>query len=128
MRKQYHFRTINNQLYAWDVDDLIKLTQNLPIKTIDLSSITELNEPYWYTHEGDVPTCLSIIEHMKLVTEASLAYPIIICPEGKVMDGMHRTAKASLNGLGTIKAYQLPTLPAPNFIDVHPNDLPYNEV
>ncbi|MBA5792752.1 hypothetical protein H1R17_01780 [Flavobacterium sp. xlx-214] len=128
MRKQYHFRTINNKLYAWDVDDLIKLTQNLPIKTIDLNSITELNEPYWYAHEGDVPTCLSIIEHMKLVTEASLAYPIIICPEGKVVDGMHRIAKASLNGLGTIKAYRLPTLPAPNFIDVHPDDLPYDEV
>lgn len=80
MRKQYHFRTINNELCAWDVDRLICLTKDIQPETISLKSIHEFNEKYWYSDEGDVPTCKSIAEHIKLVQAADLSYPIIICP------------------------------------------------
>lgn len=83
MRKQYHFRRINQQLYIWDVDRLISLTQNILPKEIPVSAIRELNEPYWYSNEGDVLTCKSIAKHMILVNNADLSYPIILCPEGK---------------------------------------------
>ncbi|MDM1521974.1 hypothetical protein HX088_01600 [Empedobacter sp. 225-1] len=127
MRKQYHFRRINQQFYIWDVDRLISLTQNILPKKIPLSAISELNESYWYSNEGDVPTCKSIAEHMILVNNADLSYPIILCPEGKIMDGMHRVVKAYLNDYISIHAYQLKKLPEPDFINVDPQDLPYED-
>lgn len=44
------------------------------------------------------------------------------------MDGMHRVVKAYLNGGDDIKAYRLTTLPQPDYVNVHPHDLPYNEI
>ena len=126
MRKQYHFRQINQQLCAWDVDRLILLTQGLQPEVIALNDINEFNETYWYSDEGDSPTCRSITEHIKLVNEADLSYPIIICPEGKLMDGMHRVVKAHLEGLTSIAAYRLSVLPNPDYIDINPDDLPYD--
>ena len=127
MRKQYHFRKIDNKLYAWDVDNLIFLTKELEIENIDLTKIKEFEETYWYNEEGDSPTCRSITQHIKLVNDSDLNYPIIICPDGKLMDGMHRAVKANLLELKTIKAYRLSTLPKPDYIDVNPDDLPYDE-
>ena len=127
MRKQYHFRKIDNKLYAWDVDNLISLTKELEIENIDLTKINEFEETYWYNEEVDSPTCRSITQHIKLVNDSDLNYPIIICPDGKLMDGMHRVVKANLLELKTIKAYRLSTLPKPDYIDVNPDDLPYDE-
>jgi len=127
MRKQYHFRKIDNKLYAWDVDNLIFLTKELEIENTDLSKINEFEETYWYNEEGDSPTCRSITQHIKLVNDSDLNYPIIVCPDGKLMDGMHRVVKANLLELKTIKAYRLSTLPKPDYIDVNPDDLPYDE-
>ena len=44
------------------------------------------------------------------------------------MDGMHRVVKANLLNLKTIKAFRLPTLPKPDYVDVNPDDLPYDEI
>lgn len=127
MRKQYHFRNIDNKIYVWDVDNLISLTNELEIENIHLTKIKEFEETYWYNEEGDSPTCRSITQHIKLVNDSDLNYPIIICPDGKLMDGMHRVVKANLLELKTIKAYRLSTLPKPDYIDIDPNDLPYDE-
>ncbi len=42
------------------------------------------------------------------------------------MDGMHRVAKAVLAGLKTIEAVRFEQDPEPDFIDVYPDDLPYD--
>ena len=62
---------------------------------------------------------------MKLVAEASLSYPIILSADGRVMDGMHRLAKALLEGRECINAVRFSKDPAPDYEDVHPDDLPY---
>ena len=80
-----------------------------------------------YDHEGERPTCKSIAEHMRLVQAADLAYPIIICPQGRVMDGMHRVVKAWLEGRSTVLAYYLPVLPEPDYVGVDPHVLPHDD-
>lgn len=64
---------------------------------------------------------------MRLVQDADLAHPIIIDPEGRVMDGMHRVVKALLQGREFVLAYRLPTLPGPDFVGADPDRLPYDE-
>ena len=73
------------------------------------------------------PTTADIVEHMRLVEAADLAYPILMDAEGKLMDGMHRVAKALLAGHSHIHAQLLPQTPAPDFINVDVDSLPYDD-
>ena len=77
MRKQYYFRMSENGLLAWDVDKLIELSKDFPAIRIPLPEIRELDETFWYCHEGDVPTCRSVAMHVKLINETDLGYPFI---------------------------------------------------
>ena len=127
MRKQYHFRKSAQGLLAWDVDRLVASTAGLVPEAIPLTDIAELDETYWYDAEGDAPTGRSIAGHIRLVREADLSYPVILCPDGRVMDGMHRIVKALVEGHDTIQAYRLPVLPPPDYVGCDPDALPYGE-
>lgn len=125
MRKQYHFRPSQNGYYAWDIDRLIALSKNFGRKEVSLDTIRELDENYWFGGEGDVATCRAIVDHMWLIQEADLSFPIILSSEGRVMDGMHRVAKALYEGKDKISAVQFRETPEPDYEDVYPDELPY---
>lgn len=123
MRKQYHFRPGPNGFYAWDVDRLVKLSAPLVPENIDLEQISELDEAYWFSG-GEPASCRSIAEHFKLMMAADLQYPIILCAQGRLMDGMHRITKALAMGQKTISSVRFKETPQPDFADVQPDDLP----
>jgi hypothetical protein len=60
-----------------------------------------------------------------VIQEVDLAYPIILGPDNRVMDGMHRVARVVLEGRTTIPAVRLHRLPEPDYRDCRPEDLPY---
>jgi len=124
MRKQYYFRASARGLLAWDVDRLVALTQQFPRVEVPLARIRELDAPFASEHD-DVLTWRSVAEHANLIQAADLNFPIILSSDGSVMDGMHRVAKAVLLGRTTIEAVQFTDDPAPDYIDVHPKELPY---
>lgn len=124
MRKQYHFRTVGEDTYIWDVDQLILQSLNLPVIQVGIDEIKELNEPYWFPNH--YPTTQDLINHFQLVQETDLSYPIILCPERRVMDGMHRVAKAKMLNLSSICAVQFTIMPQPDFINVDEDDLSYD--
>jgi len=127
MRKQYYFRQSSRGLLAWDVDRLVTLSRDFPILPVPLSEIRELEEPF--SPEFDTsPTWKSMVEHMQLIENADLSFPIILSAEGRVMDGMHRVIKALLAGPATIDAVRFSTDPEPDYIDVDPGQLPYDEL
>ena len=125
MRKQYHFRPSSEGLHAWDVDRLLALAAALPQEQLPLRDILELETAYWFDH-GYEPTVRAVVEHMRLVEDADLRYPIVVDPDGRLMDGMHRVAKALLLGHATIAAKRLLFLPPPDHSGVQPEDLPYD--
>lgn len=125
MRKQYNLRKSEEGLKAWDIHRLIELSKSLPVKNVLLSDIKEVNEPYWFEHNTSLPTCTDVLNHMKLVKATNLRYPIILCSEGRLMDGMHRIIKALLKENNTIKAVQFEVTPEPDFVNVAIDDLPY---
>lgn len=126
MRKQYHLQLLKNGKYsAWDIDKLIESAKGFPVFEIETSQIKELDEPFWYQDDNAVPTCRSISEHIKLVQEADLKFPIILSAEGAVMDGMHRVVKAFISGFKTIQAVKFQKTPEPDFVDIIPENLPY---
>lgn len=125
MRQQYHFRDSPNGLMAWDVFRLIELSKELQVINVPLSEIQELDEAFWYDLGGAHPTCRNILEHADLINRADLSYPILMCKEGRVMDGMHRVCKAVLIGKSSIKAVKFQMDIEPDYIGVEPDKLPY---
>jgi len=90
-----------------------------------LGSIGDLDSDYWFDGSAATPTVRRIVEHIRLVQEVDLAYPIILGTDGRVMDGMHRVARALVEGRTTIMAVQFEVQPEPDFRDCRPEDLPY---
>ncbi len=108
---------------AWDVDRLVQLSSNLPRKHIPLSKIRELDEVC--LGEDESPTWRALLEHVKLIEEADLSFPIILSSSGAVMDGMHRVAKAARQGRKGIEAVQFDEDPEPDYVGLGPKELPY---
>ena len=123
VRKQYYFRPSDHGLLAWDVDRLVRLSSHLPRKRVPLAEIRELDEAW--SGDGELPTWRALLEHVRLIEEADLSFPIILSASGAVMDGMHRVARAVLQGRHDIEAVQFDEDPAPDHVGRGPDELPY---
>ncbi len=124
MRKQYNFRPGGSGLDAWDVDHLIAASADLPVQEVSLASIADIDTDFWFQF-GPPPTVRRIIDHVRLIQEVEPTYPIILGADGRVMDGMHRVARAVLDGQTTIRAVRFVNDPEPDYRNCRPEDLPY---
>jgi hypothetical protein len=120
VRKQYHFWPGEKGLDAWDVDRLVELSRDFPVKRVPIDSIWELDTPYW-----SQLTVRDVAEHVRLVQAVDLTYPIILGVDGRVMDGMHRVLRSLLEGHSTISAVQFDVHPDPDFRSCQPDELQY---
>ncbi len=124
MRQQYHFRKVGDDTHIWDVNKMIQKLDNRPVEVLPLHAFSDqLNADYWA--QGKSMTCDEVIAHTQLILEADLSFPILLCPEYKVIDGMHRICKAVLEKRKSIDAIVLKTLPPPDYINVSAEALPY---
>jgi len=125
VRKQYHFWMGEHGLDAGDVDRLIRLSSGFPVEHVSLDAIEEIDSVYWFDDDRESATVRRIVDHVRLIQEVDLAWPIILGLDGRVMDGMHRIARSLLEGLSTIGAVRFEVLPEPDFRNCRPEDLPY---
>lgn len=123
MRKQYYFRPSPAGLQAWDVDRLMALTKDLPRREIALEALGELDRPW--SGDGEQQTWRELVDHVRLIDDADLSFPIILAANGEVMDGRHRIAKAALQRRATITAVQFTEDPPPDYVGRRPDELPY---
>ena len=126
MRKQYHFWRSSSGLDAWDVDRLLVLTRDFPIVEVEIAAIYEVDSEYWFDGERERATVRRIVDHVRLIEQVEVKYPIILGHDGRVMDGMHRIARALLEGRQTISAVQFTTHPEPDFRNCDPESLQYD--
>jgi hypothetical protein len=125
MRTQYHFRRSPSGLCVWNVHRLIERSRDLVPVRVPLSAIRELDESFWANERVQQLTCREIVGHTRLILDSNLAFPIILSSDGRVMDGMHRICKALLEGCTDIEAVRFIDDPDPDYVGVHPDDLPY---
>lgn len=125
MRKQYHTRMVGADKHVWDVHKLARLARNMHPQRIPLSSIAELDALWWFQDASDRPTPRSVAHHMMLVNAVDLSYPILLCAEGRLMDGMHRVLKALIRGQDSILAVRFSPTPESDFVNVALDALPY---
>lgn len=125
MRKQYHFWPAGNGVDAWDVDRLIRLSAELPVIEVPLADIAEVDTVYWFDGKYAQPTVRKVIEHARLISEVDTSYPVLLGPDGRVMDGMHRIARLIMDGQASVKARRFNVIPEPDYRDCRPDELPY---
>lgn len=126
MRKQYHFWPAERGFDAWDVDRLIELGRNLSTERVSVEAIGEIDTEYWFDGSTEVPTVRKVVEHAKLIAEVDPSVPIILGHDGRVMDGMHRIARALLEGRRELDAVRFPGPVAPDYRNCRPEELPYD--
>ena len=127
MRKQYHFWPGAQGLDAWDVDRLIRLSARLPVSSVPLGQIRDLDTAYWAMPGAEHPTVRELVGHLRLVLDVDPSFPVILGSDGRLMDGMHRVARALLEGRTEVAAVRFEVDPEPDYRDVRPDDLPYEE-
>ncbi|MBV9334704.1 MAG: hypothetical protein JO243_02335 [Solirubrobacterales bacterium] len=125
MRKQYHFWPAERGFDPSDVDRLVELTRDLPVEQVPLDSISEIDTEYWFDGSAEIPTVRKLVEHVRLINEVDPSYPIILGHDGRVMDGMHRIARALLDGRTEIDAVRFPVPLEPDYRSCLPDELPY---
>ena len=92
----------------WGIARLIALSKDLPVFEATMAGIAT---DYTLTDSADLR---DFAAHMRKVQEADLSYPIILAPNGVIMDGRHRLTKAILEGRATIKAVRFDQMPDPD--------------
>jgi hypothetical protein len=111
-------RLYSNGQHLWLVTTLWAAAEGLPAQDLPvatLAKLPELDEVCWFSDAwGKRPTCRAIIDHARRIRDADLSYPIILGPNNELLDGMHRIAKAMLDGHATIRAVRLPAMPPPD--------------
>lgn len=127
MRKQYHFwkPAHGDGVDAWDVDRLIALSADLPVEDVRVDSVEEVDSIYWFDGELHRPTVRAVVDQIRLIDEVETSYPILLGPDGRVMDGMHRIARALLENQPMIRAVRFAELPEPDHRNCKPDELTY---
>jgi ribonuclease HI len=110
-----HSRIVGDERWVWKTARLVEATQGLPVKTVLVADFDAdiLEQDCWFGPEKP-PTVRRVAEHARRIYEADLSFPIILAPDGTLMDGGHRLAKCWLEGKKEIGAVQLETLPEPD--------------
>lgn len=98
----------------WYVERLWEESKDLPIQEIAIADIKGPDEVTWFSPEGPLPTCREIAMHCRRINQVDTSYPILLTQDFKVFDGMHRIAKAIMDGKTHIKAKQFTQNPEPD--------------
>lgn len=92
---------------SYRADDLHTLAKDCKEFDMPLAGIDINNNPW-----GEQLDSLSMfIWHMNRVKSADLEWPIVLSPEGCILDGYHRICKAIIERHNTIKAVRLDFMP-----------------
>ncbi len=115
MAEKHSRMTEKGRCYWW-TQRLWELSQDLPIISVDISSIKEFEQNCWFFTLEDA-TCKAVARHAQRIFQANLSYPIILSAEGFLMDGGHRLSKAWLNGMTQINAVRFEVDPEPDWVE-----------
>ncbi len=101
--------------WVWSVPRLRELARVLPVKTVRVGDIPELDHELWFGGPRNVrASCREVALHAGRILNADLSDPIILSCSGRVMDGMHQVARAWLEKRQTILAVQFERDPEPD--------------
>ena len=97
---------------GWNVARLVRLAHTLPVVDVALHKPGAIDINYWF--EARQPTVRNVAQHVRHAThDEDSAVPVIPGPDNRVMDGLHRIARAVLDDPTRVRAVPPERLPAP---------------
>lgn len=100
------------QRLSWDTERLWRLSADLPVRSVPITSIPELQQNCWF--QSRPPTIEEVAKHTARINAADVSYPVILNDRGGLMDGGHRLCKTYVEGRDEILAVQFEELPEPD--------------
>ena len=94
----------------WRTQTLIEASEDLPVQNFQLILLSRDTIIRW-----KLDNVRDYCNHYKRVSNADLTIPIILGPDGNIMDGYHRCIKAICEGHTFLLSKQLKVLPEPDF-------------
>lgn len=111
-----HCNEIDGVRYTWDVRQLWVLAEALPVEAVRVEELPGIDENCWFFDEQP-PTVRAVVFHARRILAADLERPIVLNVDGSVMDGLHRVARALLEGRETLPAVRFVTMPPPQAVE-----------
>lgn len=108
--KFIHCNEIDGIRYTWDVRRLWELSAGLPVEAVVVADLPGVDENCWF-HGREVPTVRNVVAHLERILAADMERPILLNVDGTVMDGLHRVARALLEGRTTLPAVRFKSMP-----------------
>lgn len=108
--------TDNGITSFWLVEDLWKAAEGLPVEECPVETLIPLLKKITWS-QTEIPSAWDCLFHTKRILDADLSFPIILDPKGRILDGSHRLAKASLNNMATITVVRLMNMPPSNYTE-----------
>ncbi len=99
---------------VYSVNKIIPLTKDKVLQTIDLSSLDRQinNDTPWRTKDGEPITIADVVndktldkDHYDTFSKVDMSKPILIAPNGEIMDGNHRVGRAMIDNIESLKGY-----------------------
>jgi hypothetical protein len=113
--RQVHSRIIDGERHVWNTERLWTLAADLPVQPIAIDEIPEIDRDCWFG--GRPPTIRAVADHCRRIMAADLDLPIILSPDGALMDGGHRIARALMEGVTHLPAVRFETMPPADAIE-----------
>ena len=98
-------RYITPQGY-WLVESLLKVAD----KEIEMVDVEQYANRGWF----NIRTVSELVSHTGRIDNVMLRIPVLLSPDGDVIDGRHRVAKAIMLGYKQIPARRIAKMPEPD--------------
>jgi hypothetical protein len=108
-------RFINGKGQVWTVARLVEHSKGLPVFDLPLAGIDIGVSVFGTTMSKK--SARELAEHVTRVNDADLDHPVLMDPDGFIMDGWHRIVKALCLGKQTVKAVRFIELPSYEFTE-----------
>jgi hypothetical protein len=106
---------VGDKYYVWHTERLWEAAKDLPVIDVEIESLKHLDAVCWF--DDDFPATLrNVVEHFVRMERVDLEHPILLDPNGQLLDGAHRVARALANGQSTIKGVRMKVVPPPDEI------------
>lgn len=105
-------RYTDKQGRVYTVARLVEHAKDLEVFEIPVAAIHIAEDIF-----KSITNARQLAEHSKRVFNANLEYPILLDPDGFIMDGWHRVCKALVFGIETVKAVRFEKLPVCEFVE-----------
>ncbi len=115
MKEERHTRIVNGERHLWWTRKLWEATADLPVFDVAIDDIPETDINCWFSAKKP-PTLRELAPHVERINAADLDYPVILLPDGGLMDGGHRIIKALCSGLSHVKAVKFDSAPPPDLV------------